>query len=95
MGTDQAAGTPTSGLKASRVYATSGNDVLTVNGSTIISGVDSGGGSWQGVSLYAFTSGTATDRYAFYGVYPGDITADGQWSAFQTWVTSTYGVSIS
>ncbi len=94
MGTDRTAGTPGSGIMAARISATSGNDLLTVNGSTIISGVDSGGGTWQGMS-WNDNPPVPGGRFAFYGVYSGDVTAAGNWSAFQTWVTSTYGVSIS
>lgn len=95
MGTDRTAGVPTAGLKAARIHATSGNDVLTVNGSTIISGVDSGGGTWQGMSWNDGPGVVPGGLYAFYGLYPGDLTAHANWSAFQAWVLATYGVSIS
>jgi hypothetical protein len=94
MGIDRTGGTPTTGLKAVRISATSGNDLATVNGSTVISGVEASGGTWQGMSI---TEGGAefSGNFAFYGVYAGDITGAGNWAAFQAWVTSEYGVSIS
>jgi hypothetical protein len=94
MGTDRTGGTPASGLQTARIYAQSGNDTLTIKGSTVISGVDSGGGTWQGVSFSPATTEMA-GRWGFYGVYAGDITAAGNWSALQSWVSSTYGVSLS
>ncbi len=56
-----------------------------------------------GATSYAFVSigrgGNDTDQpkmtVAFVGLYSGDITTDGQWSAFKTWAASTYGLTIS
>ncbi len=94
MGTDRTGGTPSAGIKTARIYAISGNDVLTVDGSTVISGVDAGGNTWQGMT-WSPTTVEFNGRGAFCGVYSGDITGHGNWSAFQSWVTSTYGVTIS
>ncbi len=94
MGSDNTGGTPTTGIKAARIYATSGNDTLTVNGSTIISGVSSGGGTWQGVS-FSPTPSEMAGRHALYGLYSGDITAAGNWAGLVSWVSSNYGVTLS
>lgn len=32
---------------------------------------------------------------ALIGIYLGDITADGQWSAFKTWITAHYGITLA
>lgn len=94
MGSDRTGGTPATGIQAVRVHAVSGNDLLTANGSTVISGVNAGDVTWQGVTLSE--SGVVMDgRFAFWGIYAGDITADGAWSDLQAWVLTTYGVSLS
>lgn len=43
------------------------------------------------------SAGTAATAsvVAFAGLYAGDITADGQWSAFKSWAASYYGLTIA
>ncbi len=41
------------------------------------------------------SSDAANMTIAFAGLYAGNITTDGQWSAFKTWAASTYGLTIA
>ena len=60
-------------------------------------GANPGSGTSTGLTLGAKRDGTtfANVYVAFLGVYAGDVTAAGNWSAFCTWVNGTYGVSLA
>jgi hypothetical protein len=49
--------------------------------------------------VHVGVSNTSTAGYdgdiVFQGWYSGDITADGSWADFETWVTTHYGITIS
>lgn len=49
------------------------------------------------VSLFGRSDGAFVGpvTLAFYGVYQGNVTSDPNWSAFKTWVASTYGLTIA
>lgn len=69
---------------------------LTVDGTAIASG-DEGDFPLDGIQIgasFATTVDFWDGSIAFLGIYEGDITSDGNWSAFQSWVSTHYGVSI-
>lgn len=94
-GTERTGGTASTGIKAMRILITSGNDLLTVNGSTVISGVDAGSNTFQGITIGGPSGAPMNGRVSLVGVYSGDITGHANWAAFQAWVLSAYGVSLS
>jgi hypothetical protein len=94
-GTQQSGGALSTGIKAMRVHITSGNDTLVVNGTTMISGVDAGAQTFTGITVGGVSGAPMDGRVAFVGVAAGDITAHGDWAAFQAWVLSKYGVTLS
>jgi hypothetical protein len=97
-GADIQGGTTTTGAHAFRGYVTSGSsDVLTVDGSTVVTS-QAGSDTMQGLRMGSDTDGFSylhDGHVALVGVADGLITSHGDWSAFVTWVSATYGLTIS
>jgi len=68
-------------------------DAATVSGEAGPDGIPSAGFA---IGAYAQTgiAGWADINVAFVGVSAGDITANPNWAAFKTWVTSFYGITV-
>lgn len=96
-GSDTTGGTTSTNATALRAYFTSGNDVLTANGSTAISGANATGANFSGFTIGADYSGGANldGHIAFAATAAGDATAHAHWSGFVTWVSTYYGLTIS
>lgn len=95
-GSDTTGGTASAGPHAFVSMIVSGTpDTLKVDGSGVISG-DAGNHDIVGLTIGgAYDGGVYSGaEYAFVGVYPGDVTADGNWAGFQAWVLSHYGITI-
>jgi hypothetical protein len=98
-GTEQAAGTPDTSAHLFIAFfdGSASNDTLSVDGTGVI---DASAGSQMLDGLTAgnrqqFGSPRWDGRFAFLGVYEGDITADGKFSALKTWVTDHYGITVA
>lgn len=68
---------------------------LIVDGTTI--GTGNPGGTVTAISTLLIGSASTgasplAGRIAFVGVYPGNVTSDGNWSAWVAWAESTYGI---
>ena len=75
----------------------SGNDTLDIDGTQILNS-DAGGKTLDGLTignLITNLSNSVKGDIAFIGIYEGDITADGEWSNFTTWVEDHYGLTIA
>lgn len=94
-GTQRSGGTASVGLHGFRVLNASGNDTLTVDGATIISGANAGDLSFAGMAISGGSGAPLDGQVSFVGVYNGDITADGNWAAFQTWCAAHYAVTVA
>jgi hypothetical protein len=73
-----------------------GSENLTINGTSRISG-DAGSQTLDGFSIGTdrADTGTLTGEIALVGIYEGDITADGEYANFKTWVTDHYGITVA
>lgn len=73
-----------------------GNETLYVDGTSTIS-ANAGSAQLDGLRIGNLSAGTFSCRgyIALIGIYEGDITADGSWSAFEAWVEEHYGLSIA
>jgi hypothetical protein len=69
-----------------------GSDTLTTDGTSLISGA---AGSGQATLIKMSASAKLSGQIAFLGIYEGDITANGSWANFETWVTDHYGITIA
>jgi len=67
-------------------------DGTSVTGDTYTYGI--GGGYAIGAIGPGADRGWADVNVAFVGVYAGDVTANPNWAAFKTWVTSFYGITV-
>lgn len=74
-----------------------GNEKLWVDGNLVINANAGSGNDWAAVAIgNNIVSEQPWDGpIAFVGIYEGDITADGNWAAFEAWVTSHYGITIA
>ena len=74
-----------------------GNERLDVDGTTVTSGSDAGSAQLDGLRIGNLRAGTFSceGHIAMLGIYEGDITADGSWGDFTTWVEDHYGLSIA
>lgn len=79
-------------------HSTSGNDTLSLDGAAAIINEDTGSHSMNGICLgnYAVLPSYGLGGHlAFVGIYSGDITAHGSWSALKSWAASFYGLTIA
>ena len=87
--------TPASGFRAFALVANGASSKIRVAGSQ--STGNAGSHSFTGITLgsaYDFGAPMLTGRFVLVGVYNGDVTADGDWAAFQSWVSTTYSLSL-
>lgn len=87
------------GYLMSALFTTGTSDSLYLDGAlkgTAAAGTD----TISNIRLGYSQSGGTTNlgiygSIALLGIYEGDITADGNWSAFKTWAASHYGITIA
>jgi hypothetical protein len=72
-----------------------GNSTLSVDGTQVING-SSGSGKIDGVTLGNYPlGGFSGGNLALCAIYSGDITQDGEWANFKTWVEDHYDITIA
>jgi hypothetical protein len=81
---------------AIRVKYAGASTALVVDGTTDTVNPGTGGGTYftLGCNPPNDISAAGNIHTAFAGLYAGDVTADGNWSSFVTWVSSYYGLTI-
>lgn len=96
--TDAVGGTTGAKFFRFRNISTTANDLGLINETQRIAGNAGTGTGFDALAV----GNRATDRaremngaMAFVGIYEGDITADGSWSDFKTWVTDHYGITLA
>lgn len=79
------------------VFSSSGGDTLHLDGA-----LDATGDAGSTLNTTSVTLGRNADSTQYWtgpialiGIYNGDITADGSWADFESWVTSHYGITIA
>lgn len=74
-----------------------GNDSLTVDGTTVISGVNAGSAQIDGLTLgnYPAAGYSFAGNAALFGIYEGDITQDPNYANFLLWASRHYGLNVS
>lgn len=77
---------------ASSEIVQNGTSLVTGNAGALALDVIVLGSAFFTPTTYSFFQDGQT---AFVGIYPGDVTADTQWSAFKAWVTAFYGIAIA
>lgn len=90
--------TISTGVHATRAKFHHTSSVVTVDGSGSGSSIGPGAGSGgtTGLTLGSQRGGSPASAVtiAFAGVFSGDVTAAPNWSAFCSWVSATYGVTL-
>lgn len=89
----------TTGAHAIRAKILAGisNSVISVDGVSTTQAVNVGSNICDGVQIGGYPAGGSASniRVAFASVFAGDVTADGNWSAFCAWASMTYGVTLT
>lgn len=83
---------------ALRAKLNGSSSTMTANGSSVTLTGNVGTGTSDGLTLGASrsTGGYIPNSHiAFVGVYAGDVTADGNWSSFASWISTHYGLTLT
>jgi len=87
------------GLTVIYCVSATGNTSLIRNGTTVAGPGSSGVSGLAGVTLLnnkdKATATAWTGEMALYGIYEGNITADGEYANFKSWILSYYGITVA